>query len=1111
MSTNKKVSIELPAATSEGATEHSNLSTPQEKDLADTSSVNNAFSILETQWERIRSVLTKNYLQDLTFSKIIPYTEEYPNNRERGVRWYRIDRIVFEEGVFFVDKFSMILSALHNEAREVVLLLHKEQRERVRLYIGASDIDDGNRYYAGEILHSSLKGVFPGIQIEQQSPDNSLNFRNKSVSIISAVGSLRDKNKENFAQGLERLINATIDIPDFSAMIIAERVSEKERLSLIGGYTEMYSMLAPSASIQLSQNKETSTSLTMGESESLSTTLTHGLNRTITHGSNSSKTITNTTGTTKTIGQSETKTKNYSPGATAVGVGIGAVIGSVIPIPGVGTAIGSAIGATAGSAIGGFIGSSSKGTSESVSESNSTTDGTTVGNSTSTSDSTSESTSKGTTTSTNNSESRTQGEGQTITITQQNKSIDLLLKQIDHQIERIDNQGALGMWNCATYIISTTTTTAKQLANIYRGCVVGDNSNFEVTAVNTWSKERLNDIEALEPYLKHYVHPRFLISQGHNVSAGSLVNSKDLAIHMALPQSSVLGVLVQRRATFGREVFVKDLKRPFLLGYAYHLGITENSPIPIDAANFSKHVFITGSTGSGKSNTVYHLLDNLMHPKDGGKGVKVLVIEPAKGEYKHIVKEATVYGTNPSLSTLLRLNPFAFPEGIRIEEHVDRLVEIFNVCWPMYAAMPAVLKDAVLRSYESCGWDMLTSKPKYSGLFPTFSDVLKELRTVIHNSDYSADTKGDYIGALETRLRSLTNGINEHIFSNSHCINDADLFDQNVIVDLCRVGASETRSLIMGMLILKLSEYRMVQANGKMNQPLQHITVLEEAHNLLKRTSKEQSQEGSNLLGKSVEMIACAIAEMRTYGEGFIIADQSPAALDEAAIKNTNTKIIMSLPDGNDREIAGRAVGLTDEQIDEIARLPVGVGIVFQNNWSEAVMCQIEEFQNKNNSMRPNEPDTLINKSNLDIDIISLLLLPINRKPNIENIEEQIIKSSLTSTHKCRVLDMLIDYRQQETINAFRDIWPARDRAIILSEYLYCNKNVEKLCKEYSIQQFEPFTLKIQQLMPKEMVDHNIDPLHFMDYMLLAESANSKEGHTFYQHWWKTLEKNRNL
>jgi len=170
-----------------------------------------------------------------------------------------------------------------------------------------------------------------------------------------------------------------------------------------------------------------------------------------------------------------------------------------------------------------------------------------------------------------------------------------------------------------------------------------------------------------------------------------------------------------------------------------------------------------------------------------------------------------------------------------------------------------------------------------------------------------------------------------------------DLFDQNVIVDLSRVGSSETKSLLMGMLVLKLQEYRMSCADS-MNAELRHITVLEEAHNLLKRTSTEQSSESANLRGKSVEMIANAIAEMRTYGEGFIIADQAPGLLDMSVIRNTNTKIIMRLPDQSDRGLVGRAASLTEDQITELAKLPCGVAAVYQNEWVQPVLCKVIKY-----------------------------------------------------------------------------------------------------------------------------------------------------------------------
>lgn len=203
---------------------------------------------------------------------------------------------------------------------------------------------------------------------------------------------------------------------------------------------------------------------------------------------------------------------------------------------------------------------------------------------------------------------------------------------------------------------------------------------------------------------------------------------------------------------------------------------------------------------------------------------KFLVIEPAKGEYKNIFGGdscVNVYGTNPKYTDLLHINPFSFPEHISVLEHIDRLVEIFNACWPMYAAMPAVLKDGIEKVYKDKGW--IFSNPNYySTNFPTFTDLIRAMPEIMNNSLYSNDTKSDYQGALMTRIKSLTNGINGEIFCSCNEISNEKLFDENTIVDISRVGSIETKSLIMGIMIMKLQEYRM--KSDKMNEfPLRYI------------------------------------------------------------------------------------------------------------------------------------------------------------------------------------------------------------------------------------------------------------------------------------------------
>ena len=300
-------------------------------------------------------------------------------------------------------------------------------------------------------------------------------------------------------------------------------------------------------------------------------------------------------------------------------------------------------------------------------------------------------------------------------------------------------------------------------------------------------------------------------------------------------------------------------------------------------------------------------------------------------------------------------------------------------------------------------------------IFPSFVDVAMEVERYINKSEYSEENKSNYKGSLLTRLESLTNGINSLIFT-ADDLEDSELFDENVIVDLSRVGSTETKALIMGILILKLQEHR-IACSDEPNSDLHHVTVLEEAHNLLKRTSTEQSSETANLLGKSVEMLANSIAEMRTYGEGFIIADQSPGLLDMSVIRNTNTKIIMRLPDFSDRELVGKAAGLNDDQIVEIAKLPRGVAAVYQNDWISPVLCSVEKPKLKEGNFveTASYPDE--SSETLLFDLLdSKFRAKLDDLTAEDAFRKAILKSSVSTEVKVKLMDYLAVKKSAESI-----------------------------------------------------------------------------------------------
>lgn len=572
------------------------------------------------------------------------------------------------------------------------------------------------------------------------------------------------------------------------------------------------------------------------------------------------------------------------------------------------------------------------------------------------------------------------GKNESLIQTYSNYGVKHSLEIIENQLKRIEEAEAIGQWEFAAYFVSQDINVTNNIAHMYLALTQGENSFMSTGVLECWDGERESESsQIIGRSIKFLQHPKFCLKRDVSddelcyplmVTPTTNVSGKELARALNFPRKSIAGLPIIESISFGRDIqrysgVNIDSKDNVRIGHISHMRHVEKNEVLLRSKSLTAHTFITGSTGTGKTTATLQLITEAKR-----KGAKFMVVEPVKGEYKKkIGAKCTVYGTNISCTDdILKINPFWFPKNVHVLEHIDRFIEILNACWPMYAAMPAVLKDAIERAYVNQGWNLKSGE--YCNKFPTFYDLLETLPEVMDDSMYSNDTKSDYSGALITRIKSLTNGLNGVIFCDREGLSEEDLFEQDVIVDLSRVGSVETKSLIMGILIMKLQEFWINK--DELSDSLKHLTVLEEAHNILKRTSVSQVQEGANLQGKSVEMITNAIAEMRAYGEGFIIADQAPNLLDEAVIRNTNTKIVLRLPDADDRYVVGKACSLTEKQIDEIGRLPDHTAVVYQNDWIEAVLCYFEDFRDihpyvkKNNGADCGSKEVLANKLYFD-------------------------------------------------------------------------------------------------------------------------------------------------
>lgn len=919
-----------------------------------------AYNLLDDAFEYSEVLLKKGYFSFLKELEVDDYVEHLPDEYINNSRFFNITKLVYSKEEFFIDKLSTIISAVHAVDGTLVSIIKCDGAKHY-FYLGIiekkNEIDVATY---SDILDRGIKGNFTGSQLnpiqDSDLPEICKEIKEyKVVSSISNVPSLRSKDDylEQYVQGVEKVVDS-LGNNKYCIINIADSISLSDINIIRNNLKELYKQLSGFEKTEVSVNNN----YTITDSNAVS----EGFSRTIGWNSSLSQTHTNQTGWSNTVSDGTTKSTSGAAiaaiaGTTLAAAGAAAAIyfsagTAAVPVAAGVAAGGGALAGGIGHAVSGLFGS--KNHTESVTENGSVSESATTQNGQHEDESE------------NNQVTNTQSngisEGESISFSVTNKRVSSLLSEIDKQLERVDYCVNSGAFNSCTYVLSDDLSVNLLASSLYNAIISGEDSGIQNPQINTWGiwDSQNKDIEAFEKtnqkriteYLSKFSHPLFKnnnrifvpkgVETSYSVTPASLVNGKELAVQIGFPKASIPGLSVVYKVPFGRNI--RRLGNagitPLNIGNIYYMGESADSEsVNLDKQSICSHTLVAGSTGMGKTNAVLQLLDAIT--KD--ENVHFMVVEPAKGEYKNeLGGKATIYGTNPKISELLRINPFSFPEEIHVLEHVDRLVDILNVCWPMYAAMPAILKNAIIKSYERCGWDITNSIVDGAKEYPSFADVLYSINEIISNSAYSADNKSDYTGALCTRVESLTVGINGIIFSGAG-IRDDELFDRNVIVDLSRIGTADTKALIMGILVMKLQEYRMA-THESFNNKLEHVMVLEEAHNLLKKTSTDQSTESSNLTGKSVEMLSNAIAEMRTYGEGFVIVDQAPSLLDSSVIRNTNTKIVLKLPENDDRLIVGKSMGLNDDQIAELAKLEKGCAAVYQNDWEEAVLCKFDLY-----------------------------------------------------------------------------------------------------------------------------------------------------------------------
>lgn len=538
----------------------------------------------------------------------------------------------------------------------------------------------------------------------------------------------------------------------------------------------------------------------------------------------------------------------------------------------------------------------------------------------------------------------------------------------DRHCERLRSGRDIGFWNAGVYVLADTLDNVDLITGTLRSVYSGDYTRVEPIRTHVFhSKSALetiknfNLIPIINPEANEYIKGAdewHMFGKPYQYIS-TPVNTEELSLFTSLPRKDVPGIrFVKNAVRFannpGKNHTPSDLVK---IGNIVDTGIVQNNPYTISVNSLVRHSLIVGSTGCGKTTTCKTLINAVLD-----KQKPVLIIEPAKDEWvrwaikqnKEIDKldipkdekakrKITIY--EPGLSSFegtilsdLRLNPFqpAAIEGapIDMQTRCEKITALINATLPTGDILPIIMDEALyaylkekVDDFEEEEMDQL---PKY----PLLEGALNVAKRILQNRGYEQRVTDSFVAALETRFKYLTRGKRGKILNEYISTSYTKLFNQNCVINLSRIPNAKDKALIMSMILLSLYEYRtsaysydeQYRKKAQANE-LMHLTVIEEAHNVLSKPGI--AAEGSGNPQQVVaDLFSNMLSEIRSLGEGFMIIDQVPTKLIPDVIKNTNYKICHRMASIDDCAVMAQALALRDDQKGIIPTLEQGNAII---------------------------------------------------------------------------------------------------------------------------------------------------------------------------------------
>ncbi|MFD5522457.1 ATP-binding protein [Streptomyces sp. NPDC127066] len=520
---------------------------------------------------------------------------------------------------------------------------------------------------------------------------------------------------------------------------------------------------------------------------------------------------------------------------------------------------------------------------------------------------------------------------------------ELLARRLDDLTEAQNTGG----WRTAVYLLGDADSYGP-LASMWRGIFSGEQTLSE--PIRVWDREDVPRLAA-QWALPDPVEETAPGCYRHPFQHQTLLTSAQLATYVHLPNTETNGFAVTQIPEFDT-VAPPEESDMLILGSVVERQQVTTTRYGLRPDKLTRHAFVTGVTGSGKTNTVFHLLRRVadLH-------IPFLVLEPAKTEYRVLLRDE---GLIPQLQIFtpgnetvspFRLNPFEVPEGIPLAVHLDLLRSVFNASFGMWAPLPQIIEVSMHGIYADRGWDVTTDTNRRLDettdrmqAFPTLTDLVRKVEAVVPQLGYEDKITGDLRAALCTRLNSLRTGGKGRMLDVHRSLPVELLLGRPTVLELEGMGDDDDKAFMMGLLMIRLAEHRRTQGDV---EGLRHLLIIEEAHRILANTVSPRGGEESeaNARGKAVETFTNLLSEIRVYGQGVVVVDQIPSKLAPDVLKNTNLKIAHRIVAGDDRDVLGATMVMQSRQNTSLATLPIGRAAVFTDGEDAPLLIQVSRVK----------------------------------------------------------------------------------------------------------------------------------------------------------------------